>query len=139
VKLDSKAILTALETRRVEVGNPTGDQYLKQFEEEMALSLDTFFRQMYSQFNGFATCDDKSQIFLWPLEVILQNRSLSVQVERKKYFAIGDLLIDSDFVMCCLEIESAPIFLLYEKRELAPTASTFFDRFVLGEFDFNIR
>jgi hypothetical protein len=61
---------------------------------------------------------------------------MSVVVDEEKYFAIGDLLIDSDFVMCSLGRKEAPVFLLYDNRCLSPTVDGFFEKFLHGDFDF---
>jgi len=137
--MDSKVIRNALQARGIELGPPVSGDYLAQFEKEMALSLDEYFRRSYCEFNGFESCDKKSQICLWPLGRILQNRSLSIQVENELYFLIGDFLIDSDFLVCCLQRERAPIFLLYERRELALAASAFFEKLISGDFDYFAR
>lgn len=133
---DATAIASGLEARGVELGKQVTDQNLERFQAEMALSLDGFFRQIYLKFNGFVRPDSKSEISLWPLARVLESRSMSFEVNRGRYFAIGDLLIDSDFLMFCLEKEASPVVLLHEKRELAPTASAFFQRLVSGRFDF---
>lgn len=133
---DAAAIANELKARGVELGKPVSDQQLKQFEAEMALSLDGQVRQIYLKFNGFMRPDPKSEIFLWPLARILESRSMSFEVGQERYFAVGDLLIDSDFIMCCLQKETSPVVLLYEKRELAPSASAFFQRLISGNFDF---
>lgn len=125
-----------LEAKGGELGEPASDEQLKKFEEEMGLTLDTFFRKIYLTFNGFVSADDKNHIELWPLARIVEERKESLEREQERYFAIGDFMMDADFLMCCLTRESAPIFYLAEKTELAPTASTFFTRLISGDFDF---
>jgi hypothetical protein len=134
--MNSTAIQTALRARGVGLGDATTELRLNKFEEDMGLSLALFFRALYLQFDGFVMCDEKSQISLWPLERVLQNRSLAVRIEEDRFFAMGDVLVDSEFLMFCFEKEATPVFLLYEKRELARTATAFFQKFISGDFDF---
>jgi SMI1 / KNR4 family (SUKH-1) len=125
-----------LETRGVALGSPATAQDLQTIERQMGISLDEYWKQIYLQFNGFAAHHARSVISLWPLDKIIEQRRLSIVVNGRILVALGDVLIDSDFVMGCLEGNSLPLFLLYERRELAPTASAFFERLVLGQFDF---
>ena len=134
--MDAKEVRTALEAKGVKLGVPAGSENLKQFESSMQLTMDRYLRQIYAEFDGFTSYDERSQIILWPLDRILQCRSMSLEKRGEKYFAVGDFLIDSDFLMCCLQRESAPIFFLYEEREVATAASEFFRMFISGEFDF---
>jgi hypothetical protein len=127
-------IRIALEIRGVQLGTPADEESLQKLERDFAISLDPYYRTLYSKFNGFRSLDDRSLIFLWPLERIIEHKDLSVQEDRKRYFAIGDILIDSEFIMCCLEQAFEPMFLLYEKRRLVPT-SIFLERLAFGEFD----
>ena len=135
-RLDAATIANKLEAKGVELGKPASEEALKQFETEMTLILDAFFRQIYSRFDGFISPDDKSMISLWPLARILDEREMSLVVEQERCFAIGDFMIDSDFLMCCLTREAAPIFFQCEKSELAPTASIFYSKLISGDFDF---
>jgi hypothetical protein len=127
-------IRIALETSGVQLGTPADEEPLR--ERDFAISLDRYCRELYSEFNGFKSYDNRCHIFLWPLDRIIEHKDLSVQEDGKRYFAIGDILIDSDFIMCCLEQDFEPMFLLYEKRRLEPI-SIFIERLVFGEFDFS--
>ena len=98
----------------------------------MGLTLDPFFRRIYSQFNGLY--DGDYDIRLWPLAEIRQERGAAVERGRERYFAIGDFMIDSDFLMCCLTREAAPIFYLHANEELAPTGSEFFAKLIAGDY-----
>ena len=129
-------IRDALKARGVSLGKPVDETYLKSFEREMNLSLDRFFRDVYTNFNGFASYDDRSQILLWPLERVLEAKYTSHRVGQSTFHPMGDVLIDSDFLMCCLEKDETPVILLYEKRELAASLSIFFERLLSGDFDF---
>jgi hypothetical protein len=61
---------------------------------------------------------------------------MCIENDGARYFTAGDFLIDSDFIMFCFSRVSAPVFLLYERRTLAPTARDFFIKLAAGEFDF---
>lgn len=134
--MDPTALAHQLEVNGVDLNEPASDEQLKQFEEEMGITLDGFFRKVYLKFNGFFLADDRNHIELWPLVRILEKREDSVEKEQEQYFAIGDFMMDADFLMCCLTREAAPIFYLHEKTELAPTASKFFAKLISGDFDF---
>jgi hypothetical protein len=135
-RLDAATIANRLEAKGIELGKPASEEDLELFEAEMALILDVFFRQIYLKFNGFMSPDGKSMISLWPLARILKEREMSIVVEQERCFAIGDFMIDSDFLMCRLTREAAPIFFQCEQSELAPTASIFFSKLISGDFDF---
>jgi hypothetical protein len=72
-------IRIALETRGVKVGTPAGEESLQKLERDFAISLDPYYRTLYSEFNGFKSLDDRSLIFLWPLERIIEHKDLSVK------------------------------------------------------------
>jgi hypothetical protein len=133
---DATEIAKELEARGVQLGKPVPPKQLTRFEAEMGLSLDEVFRKIYLKFNGFILQDPKSQILLWPLERIRESADMSFELNQERYFPIGDLLIDSDFLMCSLATGTSPVVLLVEKRELAPTVTTFYERLISGRFDF---
>jgi len=135
-RLDAATIADKLDAKGVELGKPASEEDLKQFETEMALILDSYFRQIYLRFNGFVVPDHKSMISLWPLARILEEKEMYLVVGQERCFAIGDFMIDSDFLMCRLTREAAPVFFQCEKSELAPTASIFFSKLISGDFDF---
>jgi hypothetical protein len=133
--MEPMEIRIALEARGVELENPTDDQQLNELERELKRSFDDFYRGIYSTFNGFRSYDQRSQIYLWPMQRIYDERSLSIEKDGNNYFAMGDFLIDSDILMFCLDREDVPIFFLYERKELAPTTREFFMRLLSGKFD----
>ena len=126
----------ALKARGVELGGSATSDSLGEFEAQLGLRLDSEVRRLYLCFDGFLSYDHRSQLVLWPLHRIVQNQRLSYVIESQRWFAIADFLIDSDFMMCCPTNASAPVFLLYEGRELASSVSDFLDKLVSGEFDF---
>jgi hypothetical protein len=134
-KVDLTTIRFKLEARGVKPGDPIAGHCLRRFESEAELSLNENLVSMYENFNGFLTCDEWSQIFLWPLERILEYASITVRVADHTFYPIGDLLIDSDFIMCSLEKRS-DVFLLHEERQLASDVPEFLENLVRGAFDF---
>jgi hypothetical protein len=128
-------IRIALEARGVELEKPADDAKLNEFERGLRLSLDNFYRGIYSQFNGFHLCDQRSHICLWQMQRIYDERALSLEKDGNNYFAAGDFLIDSDILMFCLSREDIPILFLYERKELASTAREFFTKLISGQFD----
>jgi hypothetical protein len=129
-------VQAALKARGVELCNSATSDSLGEFEAQLGLRLDSEVRQLYLHFDGFVSYDSKSQMALWPLHRIVQNKSLSCEMRSQRWFAIGDFLIDADFLMCCPTNGSAPVFLLYEGRELASSVSDFLEKLVCGGFDF---
>jgi hypothetical protein len=133
--VDLATIKSKLEARGIKLGDPLADNSLRRFESEAELSLSDELASIYRSFNGFQTCDERSQFFLWPLERVLEYTSISVKVAGSTFYPIGDLLIDSDFVMCSLD-KGSTVFLLYERRPLASDVLEFLGKLVTGTFDF---
>jgi hypothetical protein len=129
-------IRAALELGRVELDDPLSESRLAAFERHFGVAMCPSIRGMYLTFNGFLSCHHKSQITLWPLERVSEHGDLITGGGCERYFLIGDLLIDSDFLMCCLSNENAPILLQYERRQPAPGLAAFIERLIAGEFDF---
>jgi hypothetical protein len=132
--LDAATIAKELAARDVDLNAPASAEEVKQFEQDMGLTLDPFFRSIYLQFNGFFNGYDVFE--LWPLAQILQERAECPERERDGYFAIGDFMIHAEFLMCCLTREAAPIFFLHANEELAPTASELFAKFAAGDYGY---
>lgn len=109
---------------------------LSRFEAQQGIKLSGIFRRLHSDFDGFASNHFSSQICLWPLKRITENLNLRTQVDNQMYFPIGDLLVDSDFLMSSLEDDNKPVFLLYERRKLAESLQTFLQKFLSGTFNF---
>ena len=62
---DAATIAKKLAARDVELHESASAEEVKQFEQDIGLTLDPFFRRIYSQFNGFF--DGDYDIHLWPL------------------------------------------------------------------------
>lgn len=127
-------ICKALESR-VAVRESASPELLLRAEQELNLRLPDFYRELYLSFNGFAGYDEKSWICLWPLERVLSEK-LRDENRGDAAIAIGDFMVVSDILMCSLADENSSVSLLHESVELAPSMSTFFARFLDGEFDF---
>jgi len=134
--MDPMKIQAALGARRVELADAAITEELAQFEAQLGLKLDSDLRQLYLGFDGFLSYDRGSQMALWSLERVADEQSLSCERKSERYFAVGDFLIDSDFMMCCLADASFPVFLLCEGRELAASFAEFLEKLVHGDFDF---
>lgn len=126
---------TALEAKGVELGKPATDQSLMRLERELQLTLHHELRNLYLQFDGFSSYDHKSQMMLWPLERIVEEKALAHEASGVRFFAIGDFLIDTDFLISPLSSEG-PVVLLYEQRRLAPSVTAFLEKLTSGKFDF---
>ena len=136
MNLSPKEIRNALLSKGVELGRPITDIQLTEVERELHVSLNPYLTELYREFNGFRSYYQDNHISIWSSERIVNLKSMSVVVDEERYFAIGDLLIDSDFVMCSLERKEAPVFLLNENKCLSPTVDGFFEKFLHGDFDF---
>lgn len=126
----------ALEDRDVLLGSPADEAGLARFERELGLRLDGYIRRIYAAFDGFLDCDHGSQYLVWPLERIGLHINERMRIGEDWYYPIGDFMIDTDLLMCCLEQEARPIFLRYEKRQVASSFSGFLDNLVAGQYDF---
>jgi hypothetical protein len=130
-----KTIRRALEARGVALNQPADRQEIRELQKTLGISLDIFFRDLFDQFDGFKSYDERSVIDLWPIQRMIEEKHLAKMIDGKQYHPIGDLLIDSDFVMCCLERQSEPVFLLYDAWKMASTAEEFFEKLTSGAFD----
>jgi hypothetical protein len=86
-------------------------------------------------FNGFEFADRGSQIFLWGLDEIARRNSTETHLRQGRCVAIGDLLIDSDFLIADLG-RDAPVALLFEKRQVAHGVLDLVVLLSSGAFDF---
>jgi hypothetical protein len=136
MNLNPKEIRNALLSKGVELGPRMTDIQLTDVERELHVSLNPYLTALYREFNGFKSYYQGNHISIWSSNRIVSQKSMSVVMDEKRYFAIGHLLIDSDFVMCSLERKEAPVFLLHDNRYLSPTVDGFFDKLIHGDFDF---
>jgi hypothetical protein len=129
-------IFIALRARNIKLNRPATLQELQSLESFFDIKLHPFFFDLFSKFNGFISCDQKSQICIGCTEDVISRSKTMKKLDGERKYAIGDMLIDSDFIMCALENDSTPIFLLHEQRHLAANVHEFFERLTSGAFDF---
>jgi len=128
-------LMADLAARGVELRKPATEQDIVAFELAMDVQLHQSWRELYGLFNGFKLADDRSLIFLWGLDEIAQRNSAEMHLRQGNFLAIGDLLIDSDFLMSDLRQEDS-VSLLFEKRAAADSAIDLVVRLSSGRFDF---
>ena len=129
-------ILIALQARNVRLNRPATVEELHSLESLLDIKLHAFFFDLFSKFNGFISCDRKSQICIGSTADVISRSKTMKKLDGERRYAIGDVLIDSDFIMCALENDSTPVFLLHEEKRLAPNIREFFERLASGTFDF---
>ncbi|MDB5361155.1 MAG: hypothetical protein JWO51_2452 [Rhodospirillales bacterium] len=133
--MEALRVKAALLARKTKLSPPVSQAELANLANVGEAKLDRYISDLYSTFNGFEGCDQKSQISLWSTDRVVQEKSLKSKVDEKIYAAFGDLLIDSDFIMWCPCDASMPVYLLYERRELAKSVSDFLEKLTSGAFD----
>jgi hypothetical protein len=136
-EVDPRGFRVMLEARGVELGPPADNSTLAQYEARLGGAFDPYLREIYLEFNGYASHDSNSHLSLWPLERILANSKLSSTHKKPGYLAFGDFLMDSDFLMANFYNSNSPVFFLYENRVLASTIPLFLQELALGKFDLN--
>jgi hypothetical protein len=131
-----REIRTALKARGVELAKPASEQQIETLQKALKISLDPFFRNLLYEFDGFESYDDNNKIHLWSIQDIIKERNEKCHFNGRQYHAIGDFLIHSDLIVCCLDCEAAPVFYQCEQLQLGSNASDFFAKLIAGEFDF---
>jgi hypothetical protein len=59
--------------------------------------------------------DQKSQICIGGTGDVISRSQAMKKLDGERKYAIGDILIDSDFIMCALENDSTPVFFCTKK------------------------
>jgi hypothetical protein len=136
--MTAEDVFIGLQVRNVRLNKPATIKELHSLESKLHITLHPFFSTLFSEFNGFVSSeyDRKSQICIWGTDETISHSDLMTEVNGERKFVIGDLLIYSDFIMCSLENDSTPVFLLHEERLMASNIHEFFARLVGGTFDF---
>ncbi|GGF22701.1 hypothetical protein GCM10011611_30960 [Aliidongia dinghuensis] len=134
--MDVRTVQSALLARGVKLAPPASKADLDRLGQLIGPRTDGALFELYSTFNGFEDYDRKSQIFIWPIARVLQERDLDTTVAGAKYVAFGDVMIDSDFLILCSESSERPIYLRHEQREMAESLLDFLKRLTDGAFDF---
>lgn len=130
-------ISSALKSRDVQLNPSANKDDLLALSSGLTCSLNETLREIYLQFNGFQNLDYKSQVWFWPIERVLEMSSLlSTDKDNNRYFAFGDLMLESDYIMISPGVSTSPVILLYEQKEIAPSLEEFFVSLIAGNFDF---
>lgn len=131
----SESLMANFSGRSVDLREPAQEKDILDFESAMGFRLNQSAREIYTLFNGFRFYDRQSQIWLWGLDEIAQKNSGETHLRQGCCLAIGDILIESDFLVTDLSQE-APITLLFEKREVQPNIFDLVLQLSHGNFDF---
>lgn len=129
-------ICLRLQARNIKFNGPATIQELHSLESFLDIKLHAFFFELFSRFNGFTSYDQKSQICIGSIDDVISRSKMIEKLDGERKYAVGDILVDSDFIMCALENDSTPVFLLHEERPLAANVREFFQRLTSGAFDF---
>lgn len=129
-------ISSILKNRGVELNPPASKDNLTVLSNFVGCSVNETLVEIYLQFNGFQNLDYKSQVWFWPIERVLKMASLSTEFNNNRYFAFGDVILESDYIMFSPELSKAPVTLFFEQKELASSLEEFFMSLALGKFDF---
>jgi hypothetical protein len=89
-----KRIRRALEARGVALNQPAEAQQLHDLQKILGISLDIFFRNLFDEFDGFKSYDERSVIELWPIQRMIEQKHLARTIDGKQYHPIGDFLLD---------------------------------------------
>lgn len=87
----------------------------------LGVPVDRFYVDLYRSFGG-RSAPDAQMVTLWPVERIVAERALATTIDGRRYDAIGDVMIDSDFLMVCLQDAAAPAYLRYAGDRIADSA-----------------
>jgi hypothetical protein len=130
-----QTLMANLHARGIVLREPAREKDILAFESSMGLQLGGSVREVYTLFNGFRCADHQSQIFLWGLDEIARRNCAETQLRKGYHLAIGDLLIDSDFLVTDLT-RVAPVTFLFEGREVGPSFLDLVVQLGYGKFDF---
>ena len=134
--MTANEIKLALETRGARLARPPSAEELSSLLSIKDFDKNPLIKELYSAFDGFVSADKRSQIFMWPISRVLEERKSGVVINGRSYFPFGDWMVYSDLIMWCPENKNAPVLLLYERRTMGSSIGDFFDNFVGGKFDF---
>jgi hypothetical protein len=129
-----RSALIDLKNRGANLNLHGNSKQLGKFKDPLGISVGSDFHQLYSMFNGFSEQDHKSQINLWNLEKIIDYKSAH-ENPIEGYCIIGDILIESDYIVAKIFSQIADVRLLHEKRVLASSLKEFVIDLALGKHD----
>ena len=125
-----------LEQRKIVLREPATEVAINSTEKTLGVILDPYFKSLYITFDGFEDADFKSQINIWDVAKLCAEGHLSTKFLGVRYHAIGDLTIESDFILACLEDSEKSIILLNDRKILAESLPLFLSYLVSGRYDF---
>ncbi len=108
----------------------TGDgveRGLRALGARFGVAPDPFYAALYGGFPGWAAPDGR-MVTLWPVARILAEADLAEVFDGRLHVAVGDVMVDSDFLMACLEDASAPVRMLYAIDTVAGSAGDYLSR-----------
>lgn len=130
-----KDVKAALLARGTMLFPPAGSVELEELSHAEKAGVDKAILDIFSEFNGFKQEDQKSQICVWPIARILGDDIVEDAASDANYVAFGDIMLDSDFIMWCTSDATLPVYLLHERRQLASSVISFFEKLAAGGYD----
>lgn len=134
--MEAIRVQAALLARGTKLSPPASQAELRNLANVGKEETDRYILNIYSVFDGFESHDQKSQISIWSIDEIFRKIDLNSTIGSDAYVAFGDILVDSDFIMWCPSNANLPVYLLYERREIAISVSSFLEKLGAGAFDF---
>lgn len=99
---------------------PAESDELHRLGDAFGITIDPFFTRLYAAFDGHAV-PDENMITLWSPQRIIADQD-AVTIDSRRYDAIGDVMIDSDFIVACLKDAGAPVYLRLAGDRIAASA-----------------
>ena len=124
-----------LKKHGIMLNEPATISDFRSIQKHLKIQLGVDIVNHYGAFNGFKEMDNRSLIRLWPMDVVEQGFNLRQKRGADWYFAIADVSIESDFLMCCLEKSSQPVFWKGNTRMESTSLNSFFEEIISGKFD----
>ncbi len=134
-QLDLVAIKKQLQTRGIVVRPPADSNLLGAIEKRLGRPLETQFRSVYEAFDGFEEMDPRSLLNIWPAKKVLSNFDCSDTKHSEEYFAFGDFLINTDFLVYPRGSAAGSICYDVDLSVVANSFSAFFKNLLAGEYD----
>jgi len=97
--MEALQLHAALLARGTQLSPPASQAALREFADVEGIQSGEYIAKIYSIFKGFKNYDQRSQINLWSIERIFQEKVLESVFEGEKYSAFGDFLVEADFIM----------------------------------------
>ena len=130
--MNAAEIIFALSQREVTLNPPASDADLKQLERLISSIVDPLFVEIFCNFNGYNGMDMSNYIELWSINNIINNMSDYSVINGNTFYDIGDILLESDRIICCFENKEIPIYCKSVQTIIAPTATQFYEMCAIG-------